>query len=289
MEWRPLLTRPLGRTHRYWRFLWRERQWWFNRVLPPKERDTAIYVGLPGAAKTTTAVDLAIGIMRSGVAVASNSYLRDNYTGAEAIPVRTWLDVLRVTVEYCELEEPLVVFLAEIQLLCDSRRWQDSPDWWGEMMQQRRHMGLSLMADTQDIGQVEVRLRMLCGQVIQVRPSWLREHWRRWPVVLTRKLTPETGIDPKLWVADHGWKHKWLPSWAFHGHSSWELLSGQDFGDLKEPKALKEIEALRQRALAANKVAGLPAFSDGETGSRSAYYPSPEDYTPNPSAPATGA
>lgn len=281
MEWRPLLFRPIGQTARYWRFLWEERQWWFIRKLPPRERDTAIYVGLPGAAKTTTAVDLAIGLMRDGIAVASNTYLRDNFTGREAIPVRTWLDVLRVTVEYCERDEPLVVFLAEIQLLCDCRRWQDSPQWWAEMMQQRRHMGLSLMADTQEIGQVEVRLRMLCGQVVQVRPSWLREKWRRWPVVLTRKLTPETGVDPKLWVADKGWRHKWLPSWAFHGHSSWELLSGQDFGDLKSEAALEEIAVLRERALAANKVQGLPAFSDGEAGTRSAYFPTDDFHVPD--------
>lgn len=246
----------------YWRWLWTERQWWFLRAMPVDEFDTVLITGLPGHGKTTFGADMAIRYMRKGIRVCSNVYLRDTYTGQECEPVRTWLDVLRVTVEACERREACLVYLTEIQQLCDARRWQESPAWWSEMMQQRRHMGLGLIGDTQHVDQVEKRLRLLIGRLVHVRPSWLRSHWRRWPVFCFRDMDLQVGDDPSKWNIPGRWRRKWQYSHAFHGHSSWELLSGQDFGDLTTAKALKEIADLRDRALAANQIEKLPAFSD---------------------------
>jgi hypothetical protein len=281
MDIRFVSGRPAGDHLRYWAWLWKQRQWWFLRPLPVDEFDTLLITGLPGGGKTTFGADLAITYMRRGIRVCSNVMLRDTYTGQECEPVRTWLDVLRVTVEACERKEACMVYLTEIQQMCDARRWAESPSWWSEMMQQRRHMGLGLMADTQHVDQVEKRLRLLLGRLVQVRPSWLRSLWRRWPVFCYRDMDLEVGEDPSKFMNPGRWRRKWQYSHAFHGHSSWELLSGQDFGDLTTPKALKEIEALRDRAMAANKVERLPAFTDTEAvngfGPDEFYHPDSED------------
>jgi hypothetical protein len=72
----------------------------------------------------------------------------------------------------------------------------------------------------------------------------------------------QIGEDPAKWSIPGRWRRKWQYSHAFHGHSSWELLSGQDFGDLTTPEALKAIKKLRDRAVAANQIDRLPAFTD---------------------------
>lgn len=246
----------------YWAWLWRNHQWWFLRPLPPEEWDTVIYTGLPGAGKTLFSADRAIRYMRQGVRVYSNVYIRDTYTGQEALPIRSWLDVLRASVEACESRESVMLYLAEIQELCDARLWQQTPPWWSELMQQRRHMGLGLMADTQHIDQVEKRLRMLVGRVVQVRPSPLRSFWRRWPRFQYRNIDTQLGDDPKDWTAEGRWHTIWQYSHAFHGHASWEMVGAASWEDFTDPATQKEIEELRRRAVEANKVDRLPAFTD---------------------------
>lgn len=245
----------------YWRWLWRERQWWFLRPLPP-EFETVLFTGLPGSGKTTFGADYVIRLMRAGYRCYSNVYMRDPYTGAEARPVLTWLDVLEASVEALEDGELAVIYLAEIQMMCDARRWQATPAWWSEMMQQRRHMGIAIIADTQHVGQVEKRLRMLIGRVVQVEPSWLRRRWRRWPRFAVRNVDMQLGDDPAQYLRPSAPRHVWLYSHAFHGHASWQLLAGQDLGDPGDDAVQERVEELRQRALRLNDVTYLPAFRD---------------------------
>ena len=248
----------------YWRWLYRHRQWWWQRDLPPLEYDTVIYTGLPGAGKTTYATSRVIRYLRRGVRVASNVYIRDTYTGLETEPVRCWLDVLRLSVESVERDQAIVIYLAEVQQMCDARIWQLTPPWWSELVEMRRHMGLSLILDTQHVDQIEKRLRMLVGQLVQVRPSWLRRHWRRWPRLQTRVIDMRLGDDPRDWSYQDGsdWRTEWLYSWAWHGHAHREMVGATDWEDLATPEALREIESLRQRAMAATKCELLPAWPD---------------------------
>ena len=250
----------------YWRWLWRHEQWWFLRPLPVDEFDTVLITGLPGAGKTTYGADLCINYMRRGIRVCSNVHLRDTFSGTECEPVLDWLDVFRVTVEACERGEACIVYLAEIQDWCDARRWQDSPEWWSQLMTSRRHMGLGLVADTQHVDQVEKRLRLLIGRLVQLRPSWLRSLWRRWPVFCWRDIDLQVGDDPSKWTTPGRWHRKWTYSHAFHGHSSWEMVPNQDFTDLKSPAALAKIAELHDRAVASNRIDRLPAFVDEEPG-----------------------
>lgn len=260
----------------YWLWLWRARQWWFNRVLPA-EWDSVIFTGFRGHGKSTFGSDLCVSYMRRGFRVNSNMYVRDNYTGREASPVLTWLDVLRASVEAMEAREPCLIYLAEIQMLCDARRWQYTPTWWSELMQQLRHMGILLMGDTQHLSQVEKRLRMLMGRVVWVEPSPLRRMWRRWPRFTIRDVDLEVNDDPGQWLPPGKQRTVWLRSHAFHGHSSWQLLAGQDFGDLTDEQSVAEIESLRQRALVCNAVTHLPSYADARarTGTRAddGFYP----------------
>ena len=246
----------------YWRWLWAKRQWWFLRALPPSEWETVIFTGLPGAGKTTFGVDMAVRYMRRGITVYSNVYIRDTYTGQESRPVLNWVDVLRASVEGLESGEPCMIYLTEIQLMCDARNWQKTPSWWSEMMQQRRHMGLGLMADTQHLSQVEKRLRMLIGRVVQIQPSLARRVWRRVPLFAVRDVDLQVGDDPAQWTPPGKPRWVWLRSHAFHSHATWELLAGQDFGDLSDEMTLEVVEGLRQRAIACNAVSHLPSYAD---------------------------
>ncbi|MDP3015436.1 MAG: hypothetical protein Q8N28_03465 [bacterium] len=249
----------------YWRWLYRRRQWWFLRVIPT-EYETVLFLGLPGVGKTTFGADHVIRLMRRGVRVYANVYMRDTYTGLEARPVLTWIDVMRASVEALEDGITAVIYLAEINMMCDARDWQKSSRWWTEFMQQRRHMGIGLVGDTQNLAQVEKRLRLLVGRVVQIRPTWLRSVWRRWPVFMARHVDLQLTEDPAQWLPPGRERRVWQYSHAFHGHGSWQLLAGQDFGDLDTPEAQVEIAALRQRALALNEIAHLPAFTDDEEG-----------------------
>jgi hypothetical protein len=255
---------------RYWRWLWRERQWWFLRAMPPAEYDTVIFTGLPGFGKTTFGTDYICRYLRAGVRVYSNIQIRDNFSGLCARPVHTWLDVMRASVEALEDETTCMIYLAEINTMCDARDWQSTPRWWTEMMQQRRHMGLGLMGDTQNLSQLEKRLRLLIGRVVEVRPTWLRRHWRRWPAFVARDIDILTSDDPNQWMPEGKVKRVWQYSHAFHGHSTWELLASQDFGALDSPESQAEITKLRDRAVALNQVEFLPSFdfeaTEGEIG-----------------------
>lgn len=263
----------------YWRWLWRQRQWWFLRPLPP-EWDTVIFTGFRGAGKSTFGADLCVNYMRAGIQVYSNMYVRDNFTGQEARPVLTWLDVLRASVEALEDKDPAIIYLAEIQLMCDARRWQDTmkeAPWWSEMMQQARHMGITIMGDTQHLSQVEKRLRMLIGRVVYVEPAPLRRLWRRWPRFTTQDVDLQVNDDPGQWLPPGKRRTVWLKSHAFHGHSTWELLAGRDFGEFTEPDVIAEIESLRQRALACNAIAHLPSYADDRPADRGTegFFPRP--------------
>jgi hypothetical protein len=245
---------------RYWVWLWTEREWWFIRPLPV-EYETCIYTGLPGAGKTTFGTDMVCRLLRDGVRVYSNIQMKDPFTGRAALPIHNWLDVLRASIEALEVGETSVIYLAEINTLCDARDWQYTPRWWTEFMQMRRHMGLGLMGDTQALSQLEKRLRMLVAKVIAVRPSWLRTIWRRWPVFVAQEINVNTGDDPALWLPEgkpHRW---WMYSHAFHGHATWELVAAQSFEDLSSPAAQEEIERLRLRAIELNQRGVIPAFN----------------------------
>jgi len=100
---------------------------------------------------------------------------------------------------------------------------------------------------------------------VEIRPTWLRSHWRRWPAFKARDIDLQLTDDPALWLPPGRERRRWQYSHAFHGHATWQLLAGQDFGDLDTPEAQAEIARLRARALALNEVAHLPAFTDEDT------------------------
>jgi len=129
------------------------------------------------------------------------------------------------------------------------------------MMQMRRHQGLGIMGDTQAISQLEKRLRMLVGVIVQVHPSWLRARWRRWPVFVAHEIDITTSDDPAEWLPEGKRKRYWQYSHAFHGHSTWELVAAQSFDDLTTPEAQAEIERLRQRAIELNNRGVIESFN----------------------------
>lgn len=165
---------------RYFRFVcWilSHRYVWFLRSRPV-ELPLRIYEASPGGGKTLGACRDVIQYMRLGVRVASNLYVRDAYTGQEAIPCRTWAEMLRLSVQAVRDDEPILFFFDELHNICDARNWQATPGWWREMMSQHRHLGIGIIATTQALNQVEVRMRTLCKELIRCKrvelAPWLR-------------------------------------------------------------------------------------------------------------------
>jgi hypothetical protein len=286
-------TWPIVDQVRYWRWLNARGYWWFQRPKTRSEFDTRIYEGLPGSGKTLLMVRDCIDLMRSGVVVYSNVYVRDPLTGREALPLGGWLSMLKVSVEalerhaiYRQLVEncvesggdlktlpspPASVVMAfdEIHLAADARSWQSTPAWWLNLMAQRRHFGVGMIGTTQDLSTVEKRLRMLVGRIVQVRPSFIRRFWRRVPLFTVVDVDMSVRGDG---VGDNlgGGSWTWVAASAFHGYSTREIMATVDFADLTDDQSVAEVAALTQRAINAGCVDFLDSYADSwsPTGNR---------------------
>lgn len=161
---------PLSVTLRSWwkyqRWLWERRYHWFRRK-KPFEMPSVIYEGLPGSGKTLFMVRDCVEWMRAGFTVASNLKIRDAYSGCSSIPCRSWLEMLELTVDHKRRGVPLIIALDEIHTLCDAREWALTPQWWRDMMSQKRHHGMGLIGTTQALSQVEKRLRSLIAYLVR--------------------------------------------------------------------------------------------------------------------------
>lgn len=60
------------------------------------------------------------------------------------------------------------IFLAEAQRYYNSRKSKDLPDWVSRFYEEHRHFGLDIMLDVQRPGLIDVNIRELAGQFIEV-------------------------------------------------------------------------------------------------------------------------
>lgn len=191
-------------------WMWRNRYIWFLRAVP-EELPLVIYEAQPGGGKTLSGVDDFIAAMRGGIRCASNLYIRDALTGQEAIICRTWLEMLRLTVDAVRDREPILFLFDEVHVLCDSRNWQQTPGWWLYLMSMHRHFGIGFIGTTQALPNVESRLRSLVGRIIRVRrrsvQGWVRTGG-------SRLLATSVMLWSSFQAADGRWLYL-VPSVAF--------------------------------------------------------------------------
>lgn len=174
------------RTLRFWRWLYQQRYWWFQRQ-HLFQMPSVIYEGLPGSGKSLAMVRDCIQYMRLGYRVASNLEIRDPYTGQVALQAMTWLSVLRHIRDARRDNVPIVVAIDELQELCDARDWALTPAPIRTMFTQKRKYKMGLIGSTQALANVEKRLRSVIAymvryeRVIPERPSLA---WSVLPAVL---------------------------------------------------------------------------------------------------------
>lgn len=257
----------------YWRWLYRQEYFWFQRKAPHREFQTRIYEGLPGSGKTVFMVRDCIELMREGVIVYSNVAMRDPLTGRSARPLGGWLDMLRASVDTLRMVRdcedrgevaPGVVFaFDEIHLAADARAWAKTPAWWLNLMAQRRHYGIGLMGTTQNAETIEKRLRLLIGCVRRVRPMFLRRVWWRLPLFTSQDVDMAL-IDIPGEEALGASSISWVKAHGFHGFSTRELMASLDFADLTDDETAAEIRALTAEARTLATPADIPALYDPE-------------------------
>jgi len=244
---------------RYLIWLVRMRYVWFLRRPLPGEFQTRIYEGLPGSGKTLLMVRDAVTLMRSGVRVCSNLRIRDIYSGSESERCATWIEMLEWSVQTLRDGVPTVFCLDEIHLMCDSREWKSTPSWWRNLMAQRRHFGIGIIGTTQDLSQVEKRLRTLVKHLIRVRRVRL---WKL-PVYRTSMLDPSTVDNPAGAATPIGSSRwEWVPAHAFHSYSTREVMKSEDMSLYSDDALADRIASLSDEAFDRLSLPDLPAFSD---------------------------
>lgn len=60
------------------------------------------------------------------------------------------------------------VYLSEAQRYYNSRRSKDLPDWVSRFYEEHRHFGLNIMLDVQRPGLIDINIRELCGEIIEI-------------------------------------------------------------------------------------------------------------------------
>jgi len=247
-----------------WRLKNRE-YWWLRKA--HKQMPLTLYCGMPGSSKTLWMVRDAVLLMRQGYAVYSNLDIKDRITGVRSKPCLSWLDMMRICVDHLERGEVAYFCWDEIHHHADARTWALTPVWLLQVFAQRRHLRLGLIATTQVMAQVEVRLRTLVDLIVQVRPTGLRKFiqkvFRRefplfWEDVLDGALMehPELG-DP---VLSKGLV--WTPWYVWNSYSTHEMVAGEDLSLYKDEEIQAEIAELTRRAVAVMKPSELESWME---------------------------
>ncbi|MDY0292630.1 MAG: zonular occludens toxin domain-containing protein [Desulfuromonadaceae bacterium] len=252
-----------------WR--WREGEFWFLRR-SHKTMDLTLYAGLPGSSKTLWGVRDAVQLLRAGENVYSNLYIRDRLTGREALPCRSWLDMMRISVDALEAGESAWFFWDELHLWADARAWALTPPFLLTLFAERRHYRIGLLATTQHVDQVEKRLRTLVDRIVQVRPTGLRRFVRAW---FKRELPLFWGEELDGAVVDavaQGTASredavlvrglKWAPWYVWNSYSTHEIVLGEDLTVYKDKEIQAEIAELERRAALCMEPDEIEAYED---------------------------
>lgn len=193
-----------------WNWKHVEGLWWWQQSKPVVEFESEIVEGKPGEGKTRYLAWRAIKAMREGYVVASNFMVRDRLTGAQSIPIRNWIDVLRLTVEAVEQNIAIVFVIDELHLWADSRSFAKTPLWWRALMAQHRHYGIGILGSAQSLTRVELVLREIVSTLSRIR----NRVFLRLPLFLIEKIDPSSVPVNENGLADYklaGGSWLWSP------------------------------------------------------------------------------
>lgn len=240
---------------RYLKWRWLQRTFWFQRRKPHREYETRIYEGLPGSGKTLALAADGIKLLRLGIPVYSNFRIYDPIAQAdgsilESQPVGGWGDILRRTVEALENGTEAVFLIDELHVIASSQDRSMVPDWLMWLLTQRRHFGIGIMGSTQDLGQIQSRVRALVDRVVRVRPFFRR--FPQWGVFEYREI--DLRAYDQAENEERGYEIDFIPWYAYKGYDTSELCAIDKMSGYKDDEVKAEIHALTMRALDAARL-----------------------------------
>ncbi|CAK0743179.1 hypothetical protein CCP3SC15_1240008 [Gammaproteobacteria bacterium] len=251
---------------RWWAWTYRNKMWWFQYVQRP-ERQTFLYVGLPGSGKTAAGLVYdGIKALQNGAIVAANFTLVDRLTGREAITVGSWLDVLGLAVWALEENEDVLILIDEGHNWADARLWQATTKfapWLFQLLAQKRHYGIGLSFSTQALGQMDMRIRDLVDGLVECEPLRYVKWAMRGKLPVFRLRLHRPNVEADKLEDDYGvpTKYIWVPLRARFGYSTAQIVGTENFAAYSDEQILETIASLTARAILAATPEPMTTFA----------------------------
>lgn len=214
--------------HRYHAELYRRRLFWWQRVRRD-EPPFKLYLGKRGRGKSLALTREVQRELRRGSVVLSNCPIVDPLSGLQ---VQRWVsvgDLMQSVAEHVLADCPrIIIVVDEAQNHFDARDWEKTPRWFRQFLAESRHYHVGVLAATQAISQVDKRFRILCDEVIRVRPVLEGLHHR---VALFRYCALDENFDS----TDEEAKEMgipwlvWVTARAYGGYSTSALPTEEEF------------------------------------------------------------
>lgn len=240
----------------YLRELYERRLLWFQRR-KRKEPPFTLYVGKRGRGKSLQLTRDAQRELARGSLVLSNYPVYDPRTGRVAV---VWFDIAdmmnRVAVAVLDNVERvrqglepyrIILVMDEAQNHFDARDWEKTPRWFRQFLAESRHFWVGVLAATQSISQVDKRFRILCDEVVRVRPVIEGFHHRFALYRCTALAEDFDSADDDARELGFGWL-SWVTARAYGGYSTAALPTEQDMS-AADSSAIEKLIAMTREAV----------------------------------------
>lgn len=230
---------------RYYRWLWERRLFWFQR----KRRDEPpfkLFIGKRGRGKSLCLTRETQRELARGSYVLSNCEVYDPKTELSA---HQWVSVgdlmEKVASAVLRDERRIIIVVDEAQNHFDARDWEKTPRWFRQFLAESRHYHVGVLAATQAISQVDKRFRILCDEIIRVRPVLEGVHHR---LALYRLCAMDENFDSTDEEAKElgvPWL-TWITARAYGGYSTAALPTEEEFAEGDTDAITSLIELTRE-------------------------------------------
>lgn len=150
--------------------LWGAGAFWFQRK-KRNEPPFKLYVGKRGRGKSLMLTRDVQRELAKGALVIANFRVYDPRSRRYADEFESMTDLMQqVAQAVLRNERRIILAVDEAQNHFDARDWDTCPRWFRQFLAESRHYHVGVLAATQSITQVDKRFRILCDQVVRVRP-----------------------------------------------------------------------------------------------------------------------
>lgn len=275
------------RRWRYWLQLYREGAWWFQRrkrVEPPFK----LWVAKRRKGKTLLVTREAQRLMRETsmrpagstfskygqvlaswpegspcTRIVSNYPIGDLLSGRSAELFTTIEELMGLVADAVELDQRTIVCIDEAQNIFDARDWEKCPRWFKGFLAESGHYKVGILAATQQLSMVEKRFRLLCDEVIRVKPIWDSQKHRIAVFSLSHLDDNEDLAEEEVKEVGAQWL-TYVCGSAYAGYSTSALPSDDQVSSVKDVAAIERLIA-RSRAFVSQPLEVEPSTCSPDT------------------------